>query len=104
MARDLEKLALGRGTVWVDWEVVYFVYQEVRDVPMEAAIAQLRAGLSDPALASIQQASRAVVERDPEADSFCGGWITPEAPATLLDAPMEFARFLAVNLVSPSST
>ena len=104
MARDLEKLARNRGIVWVDWEVVLFVYEEVREVPIEAAVAHLRGSLSSAALASIQEAARAVVARDPEADSFGGGWITPEAPATMVSAPMEFARLLAANLVPTPCT
>ena len=104
MARDLEKLTQKRGIVWMDWELLLFVYEEVREIPMKAAVSQLRESLSSAALASIQEAAGAVVASDPDADYFGGGWITPEAPATMVSAPMEFARFLAANLVPTPNT
>jgi hypothetical protein len=104
MNRNLERLAKDRGKVWADSELVFFVYDTVREMPLAAAVAHLQATLSSAALASIHQAACSVVGKTPaDSETFGVGWVTPEAPAQFNHVPTEFVRRVASTLFPPPS-
>jgi hypothetical protein len=104
MKRDLERIAKDCGKVWTNSEVVFFVYDTVREIPLSVAVAHLQSTLSSAALAAIQQAAlRVVQEMDPDAESFGIGWVTPHAPVEFEQLPMDFVRHVSVSLVPASN-